>query len=135
MHFVAYSPLTKNERVCYYAKHMKKPKKQKSSAITKAYLDKRLGLSEQILKDSFKNYTDQRFDRFEKYLDYRLKPLEQMAKDFYEFKDSVSRSLDWLVGKYKKFDDEHVVLSAGYSTINDHLDNHEERLKTLEKKH
>ncbi|MBI2051802.1 hypothetical protein HYT33_03515 [Candidatus Roizmanbacteria bacterium] len=114
---------------------MKKPKKQKSSAITKAYLDKRLGLSEQILKDSFKNYTDQRFDRFEKYLDYRLKPLEQMAKDFYEFKDSVSRSLDWLVGKYKKFDDEHVVLSAGYSTINDHLDNHEERLKTLEKKH
>ena len=50
-----------------------------------------------------------------------------------KFRDQTYKTLDWLVGAFKKFDEEHTILSGKYSTINIKLDNHEERITTLEK--
>lgn len=88
-------------------------KKNKKNFITEDILNKKL---------------DERFTRFEKYLDHRLQPLEEMAEDFYKFQDFVIDKLDWLMGKYIKFEDEHMILTNRYSSIN-------ERLEQLEESH
>lgn len=85
-----------------------------------------------------KKYLDERFEKFTKslmmYLDSRFAPLEAMAKDYYEFKDRVLTTLDWLVGAFKKFDEEHTVLTDSYSAINQKVENHETRLVVIEDK-
>ena len=51
-----------------------------------------------------------------------------------EFKDHMYKTLDFLVGSYKKFDEEHSILTTRYSTIGKTIDNHETRISILEKK-
>lgn len=91
-----------------------------------------------VTKDYLEKVLDERFDQFfkrlEVYLDHRFRPLEEMAADYYKFKDYVTDKLDWLVGKYQKFEDEHMILTSQYSSINERLDTHETEIKTLEKK-
>ena len=76
-------------------------------------------------------------DRVIKYVDYKTDRLEKailtLSKELAEFKEHTNKTLDWLVGAFKKFDEEHTILSARYSTVNKTLDNHEERITTLEK--
>ena|SRR3990167_1468027 len=77
-------------------------------------------------------------DRVIKYVDYKTDRLEnsilRLTKEFNEFKEQTAKSLDWLVGAFKKFDEEHSILTARYSTIGKTIDNHETRITTLEKK-
>ena len=79
-----------------------------------------------------KEYVDKRFDRLFLYLDNRFEPLEEMKKDFDKFKDKVFISLDWLINAFKKFDDEHTVLSEQSERTNHKLENHEKRIGNLE---
>lgn len=79
-------------------------------------------------------YVDKRFDRLFLYLDNRFEPLEEMKKDFDKFKDKVFISLDWLVNAFKKFDDEHTVLSEQNKRTNGKLEDHEERIISLERR-
>lgn len=74
----------------------------------------------------------------ENYLNYKIDTLEKKVDDFKEefigFKDSVLKSLDWLVGAFKKFDEEHTVLSEQNKRTNGKLDNHEKRIFSLEQR-
>ena len=76
--------------------------KKRSTYVTKSHFDKTTELM------------GKRFDAFQKYLEFRLDPIEQAQKDNEKFKQSVLKSLDWLVGAFKKFDEEHTILSEGY---------------------
>lgn len=77
---------------------------------------------------------DKRIDGLKIYIDYRLEPFEEMRKDFYSFKDQVLKTLDWLVGAFKKFDEEHTILSGQYSEVQIKIENHETRIGIIEKK-
>ena|SRR3989338_8610643 len=72
-------------------------------------------------------------------LNFRVSSLEdkfkEFQKEFSDFKDRVLTNLDWLVGAFKKFDEEHTILSQRYIDMGDKLDNHETRIKILEKTH
>jgi len=71
-------------------------------------------------------------------LDYKIdsikKELDNFKQEFNDFKDKTLTNLDWLVGAFKKFDEEHTVLTGNYSQINVQLDNHESRIQVLESK-
>lgn len=59
----------------------------------------------------------------------RLDKLEIREDKHYNF---LIDKLDWLVGAYKKFEDEHDIHSAKISEHTDKLENYLQRLKTLE---
>ena len=72
------------------------------------------------------------------FLSFRIDSLENELKEFknefMKFKDQVLKTLDWLVGAFKKFDEEHTILTGQYSKVNEELVNHETRITTFEKK-
>lgn len=72
----------------------------------------------------------------ENYLNYKIETLDKKVGDFKQefvgFKDSVLKSLDWLVGAFKKFEEEHLSLTEQNNRSNRKLDNHEERIVSLE---
>ncbi len=98
---------------------MKKQRKNKNDIVTKTYLDKVL---------------DERFDRFKLYFDFRFERIEQMAEEFLKYKSFMLDKLDWLVGKYKKFDEEYTIISGKSIDISKTLEDHETRITTLETK-
>ncbi len=67
-------------------------------------------------------------------LDMRFKRIEQFIVEFDLFKDQVLSRLDWLINQYKKFDEEHMVLTSRYSDAQVRLDGHEKRIGILEQK-
>ena len=77
--------------------------------------------------NNFKKSVDIRFDIVENAID-------KFSKDFTEFKEHTYKTLDWLVSAFKKFDEEHTILTVRYSKINKTIDNHETRITILEKK-
>lgn len=68
------------------------------------------------------------------YIEEKMKPLEESVKRSEKIWQNVSVTLDWLVGKFTKFDQELTILIARYPDLNDKLENHEKRIQTLEKK-
>lgn len=65
---------------------------------------------------------------------YKLsKELADFKREMMDFKDHMYKTLDFLVGSYKKFDEEHSILTTRYSTIGKTIDNHEKRISLLEK--
>lgn len=88
------------------------------------------------LKKTFatKEYVDKRFERLFVYLDNRFDPLDRLVKSFDDFKDKVMTNLDWLTGKYKKLDEEHMVLSEQNRRTNTKIDNHEKQILSLEQR-
>ena len=60
------------------------------------------------------------------YIDVRVGAVEKIQME-------MKNTLDWLVGAYKKFEEEHMVLTSKYSSVQHRLDDHEERLVVLEK--
>ena len=73
-------------------------------------------------------------DRIIKYIDYRLEPLDELIREFREFKEQMSKTMDFLVGVYQKLTDEHIVAAEQYSRTNRIVENHETRITSLEKK-
>lgn len=93
-----------------------------------------------VTKEDLKNaFTDsesglnKRIDRVIDSIDYKFNKLDKLHKDFSEFKESITKRLDWLVGAFKKFDEEHTVLSHQNERATKQLENHETRIKILEK--
>ncbi len=74
----------------------------------------------------------------ENYLNYKIDTLEKSVNEFKGeftiFKDSVLKSLDWLVGAFKKFGEEHTVLTEQNGRAIDKLENHEKRIMSLEQR-
>ncbi|KKP61364.1 MAG: hypothetical protein UR54_C0003G0015 [Candidatus Roizmanbacteria bacterium GW2011_GWA2_34_18] len=101
-------------------------KKLKRTFVTKGDLKKGLD------RFATKEYVDKRFDRLFLYLDNRFEPLEKMKIDFDKFKDRVYISLDWLTNAFKKFEEEHTVLTEQNSRNINELGNHEKRILSLE---
>ncbi len=60
--------------------------------------------------------------------------IKEFRQQFTEFKDSVLKTLDWLVGAFKNFRGELQILTSRYPEVLDKLDNHEIRITKLEKK-
>lgn len=96
--------------------------------VTKSYLKERMDLIEKRLNERM----DKRIDTLMKYIDFKLEPIEEFRKEFTDFKERVLKTLDWLVGTYQKFDEEHTVSSEQYSRMTDKVENHEKRIATLE---
>lgn len=73
----------------------------------------------------------------ERFLNYRIDTLEKKVddfkKEFVDFKDSVLKSLDWLVHAFKKFDEELTVMAHRDIKFENKLENHETRIKNLER--
>ena len=91
---------------------------------------KQIFVTKQELKleiDRANNYTEKLFMAL-------TKDLSDFKNEMREFRDRTNKTLDWLVGAFKKFDEEHSILTARYSTIGKTIDNHETRITVLEKK-
>jgi uncharacterized coiled-coil DUF342 family protein len=76
---------------------------------------------------------DKRFIRVLDVIDDLREELRDFKKEMREFRDQTNKTLDWLVGAFKKFDEEHSILTARYSTISKTVDKHELRITNLEK--
>lgn len=98
----------------------------KNDLVTKKYLDEKIYLSRKELKST------------ENYLDFKIetvrKESEEFVKEFRNFKDSVLKTLDWLVGAFTKFSEEHMILSEQNKRTNGKLNNHEKRIFSLEQR-
>ena len=104
-------------------------RKLEKTFVTKRYLDKKLDLSKKDLKKELKsseNYLNYKIDTMENKLD-------KFKEEFSSFKDSALKSLDWLVGAFTKFEEEHTILTEQNKRINGKLDNHEGRIFSLER--
>ena len=75
-----------------------------------------------------------RIDRMTKYVDFELEPVNDFKKEFKDFKNKVFDKLDWLIGKYNKFEAEHTVLTEQNNRTNNKINNHEERILSLEQR-
>lgn len=132
---------------------MRKKSKQSqgNNLVTKKYLDKKINYLDTKIDlvnkkldakidlvnkrlDAKIDLVNKRIDRVIDYIDERLKPFEEMRKEFAEFKDRVLTALDWLIGAFKKFEEEHTILTGKYSEVSQRLNDHENRISALEKK-
>lgn len=87
-----------------------------------------------VTKEELKLEIDRANNYTEKLFMALSKDLSDFKNEMREFRDSTAKTLDWLVGAFKKFDEEHSILTARYSTIGKTIDNHELRITNLEKK-
>lgn len=70
-------------------------------------------------EDRLDQKIDKRIDGVIKYIDYKLELVDEFKKEFVDFKDRVMKTLDWLVGAFKKFDEEHTVMAEQIRKIAD----------------
>lgn len=94
-------------------------------------LDKRI-----VTKDYLKielNKVQSNFNGIYYRLDRLEERMDKFEQKFEEFKDQVFMKLDWLVGAFQKFDQEHTILTGNYASINGAVDDHEKRITSLEK--
>jgi len=108
-------------------------KKMKKVFVTKSDL-KSFATKDDLKAFATQEYVDKRFERLFKYLDHRFEPLDKLVNGFDEFKDKVLTNLDWLTGKYRKFEEEHTVLTEQNSRNINKLENHENRITVLEQR-
>jgi|SRR3989344_6900281 len=98
---------------------------------------KKVFVTKQELKETENRlikYINYKTDRLEESIKILSNELADFKKEMMEFKDHMYKTLDFLVGSYKKFDEEHSILTTRYSTIGKTIDNHETRISILEKK-
>lgn len=99
--------------------------------VTKDYLDKKL--KNFVTHD----YLDKRLNNLLSRLELRFQYFEEKFKKFDEIDSKLNKimtTLDWLVGRYKKLDEENAVGFVQYKRVNEEIDNHEKRTIVLEKK-
>ncbi len=87
--------------------------------VLEAVLDKRF-------EQFGKQITTQIVSQLIEYIDMRVGAVETNQEE-------MRNTLDWLVGAYKKFEEEHMILTSKYTSVQHRLDNHEDRLVELEK--
>lgn len=94
--------------------------------VLEAVLDKRF-------EQFGKQITTQIVSQLIEYIDIRVGAVEMRLNHVEKRVDNIERALDWLVNAYKKFEEEHMILTSKYTSVQHRLDNHEERLIVLEK--
>ena len=52
---------------------------------------------------------DKKINAVKNYFDFQLEPIHEFVKEFKEFKNNIFDKLDWLIGRYRKFDEELAV--------------------------
>lgn len=77
---------------------------------------------------------NKRIDRLSKEIDHKLEPLMEFKEEFTSFKGSVLKTLDWLVSAFTKFNDEHSVLTEQNNRTRLKIENHEDRIVSLEQR-
>ena len=82
---------------------------------------------------------DKKLDRTINYMNVKFELIEEklMKLDSIDSRlESISDSLAWLIGdgEYKKFDEEHTVLTEQNKRTNNKIDNHEDRIVSLEQR-
>lgn len=108
-------------------------KHKKDELLTKNYLDKKFKVNQKYFDNEFQSFSN----RIINYVNLRLEPMEEEIKkvDSIDSRlESINKTLDWLAGKYKEFEEEHTVLTEQNSRNINKLDNHEERISNLEKR-
>jgi len=105
---------------------------EEGEIVTKDYLDEVMDKRDLTFTRVMEEMFEKQFERIKAYIDFRLAPLEEMAKDYYKFKDHVMKTLDWLVKSYEEFQESHDYLSGRYGDTQEKLDNHEKRILILE---
>ena len=73
-----------------------------------------------------------RIDIVMEYIDFKLKPMEEMRQDYYDFKDKILVRLDWLIHGFQRLDQELTILNKYVKDSHDRIENHEARLVRLE---
>ncbi len=76
---------------------------------------------------------DKKIDGVIKYIDFKSEPIGEFRTEFIDFKERVLKTLDWLVDAFKKFDEELIVKTHQDTEVEDKLENHEIRIKNLER--
>jgi len=74
-----------------------------------------------------------RMDRIQRYMDFKINPIENAVAELIGFKNKILDRLDWLIGKYQKFEKEYTVQVQQNKRILDRLENHENRIISIEK--
>jgi hypothetical protein len=107
--------------------------------ITKGFLKSQFDIRDKRLDKRFDktvidiiDYIETRFVAYEDRLfgfEGKLSSLEEKMDHRF---DRVMKTLDWLVGAFKKFDEEHTVLAGNYGEIKNQLTKHETRICYLE---
>lgn len=68
----------------------------------------------------------------ENYLNYKIeaarKENQEFIIEFHKFKDSTQNTLDWLVGAFKKFEEEYMAIGERLIRIDKRLDRHDRLL-------
>jgi predicted nuclease with TOPRIM domain len=91
--------------------------------VTKGYLYDALKDNNKELEKKFRNIfvTKEELKATQRYLEYKIDAvateLKQFKEEMYKFKDSVLKSLDWLVGAFQKFDEEYLVSNVQYKRV------------------
>lgn len=101
----------------------RQPKNQNSSEKRFAEADKRFQELKRRteIKERYGVFTQKMFEDLLEELRGRIR------EDLTAGLQSTNQKLDWLIGEYKKFDEEHILLGGRVS-------NHDERIDELEKK-
>ena len=111
-------------------------KSEKDELVTKKYLDSKLSCLDKKFDDKFE-YLDKKIDKVIHYMNLKFESIEEKLIKLDSINtglERIAKTLDWLVGKYKKFDEEHVILSEQNERINNRLDIHEDRISGLEQR-
>ncbi len=95
---------------------MKNNKHSDNDVVTKGILKEALFTQNNEIRE----YVDTRFDA--------------LQSELREFAEEAMKNFDWLIGAFKKFDEEHTVLTGRYTDVHSRLDGHEVRIGRLEKK-
>lgn len=99
---------------------------------------KQVFVTKEDLKKELRTYaTKKDLKSTENFLNYRIDTLERKVDDFknefIDFKERVLKTLDWLVGAFKKFDEELTISNHRSIDFWDKLENHEIRIKNIER--
>lgn len=94
-----------------------------------------VGVETRLNKDlkAVEERLNKRIDRVLKYIDFKIQPFEEMRIEFIDFKNKVFDRFDWLIGRYKKFEDEYTIQAEQNKRILDRIENHEIRITNIEK--
>lgn len=94
--------------------------------VTKSYFEEKL---DERLKKEFQSHSD----KMNKYIDFKLEPINEFMRKFDRFHEDIMTKLDWLITKYQKFEQEYLVQSQINQRVLERLESHENSIIHLKK--
>ncbi len=114
-------------------------KQKKDELLTKKFFNiKIVDVNNKIANlDNKIDKVDKKLDRTTNYMNLKFNVIEEKLTKLDSIDsrlDSIMESLAWLTGEYKKFGEEYIVASEQTHRVNVKLDNHEDRISSLEQR-